>query len=697
MILKDYTMKNILAIIVIAFLTHNVGVWAEEPIDDAARPQGTEIQTRPVEPVSSGVVMNFQDAPIGEVLNYLSEAASLIIMSDVFFDDVRINIVSKQPMSVDEVVSAINTILKEKNYAAIRVDRTLRVVKLQSAKYLNIPVSSGSDIEAIASGDHIITHIIPVRYADAMKLKDNLQPLAADYSVISANESSNSIIITDTGSNVKKFINIVTALDTQMSSLLDVRVYRLEYAEAKDVADMLNRVFKKETTGSNEPANRGGGGGGSPFDRIREMMSRGGGDKESVSSFSGNVQIRAAADESTNTVVVSGPADTLMVIDNVIKNMDQESNNNQVIHIYPLKNAQAANLKRMLNNMFREMQNLNDRSRGSSNNRRAAAGNAAASTTSSSLSDQVYIEADGDTNSVLVMTSPKNYEKIRLIIEELDAPVPQVLIKVLLVEITTTDNFDLGAEFSVLNMRDSGGSTLTATDFIGAGETDGLVTRTIEGDLDITIRALQELGKLNVLSRPYILTSNNQRATITVAQEVPFITDTRITETGQTINTIRYQDIGIILQVTPTINPDGLVIMDIRPEISTTTAETVRISDTVDAAVFAKRSANSRVAILNGQTIVIGGLMQDKETDTVRKVPLLGDIPLLGELFKRTIQRKEKTELLIFLTPQVASGEMSLLNISENEKKNSREASDLEKNTTLQEYMDAMESNYVEE
>jgi general secretion pathway protein D len=295
------------------------------------------------------------------------------------------------------------------------------------------------------------------------------------------------------------------------------------------------------------------------------------------------------------------------------------------------------------------------------------------------------------------MTSPKNYEKIRAIIEELDAPVPQVLIKVLLVEITTNDNFDLGAEFSVLNMRNSGGSTITGTDFIGSTETDGLITRTIEGDLDFTIRALQEVGKLNVLSRPYILTSNNQKATITVGQEVPFITDTRVTETGQTINTIKYQDIGIILSVTPTINPDGLVIMDVKPEISTTTAETVPISEKVSAAVFAKRSADSRVAILNGQTIVIGGLMQDQETDSVKKVPLLGDIPYLGELFKRTTKKKEKTELLIFLTPQVASGDMALQGISENEKKNSREANNMDENKALKEYMDAMESNYKAE
>ena len=409
-----------------------------------------------------------------------------------------------------------------------------------------------------------------------------------------------------------------------------------------------------------------------------------------------NVQVRAAADESTNTVVVTGPTDTLAVIAKVVKELDVNPNTEQTIFTYQLKNAQAQNLKTVLNNLFTEMQNLNRTATSGTRSFGAAGARAAAARDTSSgsdLSDQAYAEADADTNSLLIMTSSKNYEKLKPIIAQLDEPVPQVLIKVLLAEITTSDNFELGTEFSILNMRSSGGSSLFESDFLG-GSTDGLIARTLEGDLDFTIRALQEVGKLNVLSRPYILTSNNQTATITVGQEVPFVTDTRITDSGQTINTVQYQDIGIKLIVTPTINPDGLVIMDVKPEISTTTAETVPISEKVNASIFAKRSSSARVAILNGQTIVIGGLMQDQETNAVKKVPLLGDVPLLGELFKRTIKKTEKTELLIFLTPQVASGPLELKGVSDIEKGLSREVTEPQENQTMQQYLDDMQSVY---
>jgi general secretion pathway protein D len=289
------------------------------------------------------------------------------------------------------------------------------------------------------------------------------------------------------------------------------------------------------------------------------------------------------------------------------------------------------------------------------------------------------------------MTSQKNYAKIEPVLDELDKIVPQVLIKVLIAEVTTSDGLDLGTEFSVLNMRSSGGETLFGTEFL-PDNMNGFMTRTLEGDLDFTIRALQEIGDLNVLSRPYILTSNNQKATITVGQEVPFVTDTRVTETGQTINSISYEDIGIILEVTPTINNESLVIMDVKPEISTMTGETVLISDNVEAAVYAKRSTNSRVAVANGQTIVIGGLMQDKDTDTIEKVPLLGDIPLLGLLFQRNRTKTEKTELLIFLTPLVAQSGEDLENISNQESSRSKILNDPQKYPSLQEHMNNMQS-----
>lgn len=637
------------------------------------------------------ITLNFQDASVNEVLDYLSETAGLVIVSDVLIDT-KINLVSKQPISIDEAVALINTILKENNYAAIRTGRTLKIVQIDQAKQMNIPVTSGSDPDKIEPTDEIVTHIIPIRYADATKLREDISSLVPTYAVLSSNEASNSLIITDTKANIKRLVEIVQAVDTQMGANADVKVFHLIYADAKNVAELINNVFEQEESQQSDALN--------PFARMRGFFRGGpGGGNENAaqSGTTGGIKMKvvAAADEKTNTVVVSGPADTLEVVAKVVKDLDSNPDEERRIFVFPLKNAQAENLKEVLNNLFQELQQINQSTSvsGTGQSRRAVTNQPNASSgTSSDISEEVYIEADLDTNALLIMTSSKNYEKIKPIIDDLDKPVPQVLIKVLIVEVTTSNDFDFGTEFSFLNIKSDDRRSLVNTEFIGATETTGFIAKLTQSDFEFTLRALEEVGKLNVLSRPYILTSNNQTATITVGKEVPFIRDTRTTETGQTINTIEYEDIGIILEVTPNINQDGLVIMDVRPEISTTTAETVPISETVDAAVFAKRSSQSRVAVLNGQTIVIGGLMEDQEKETVKKVPLVGDIPVVGNLFKRTIREKEKTELLIFLTPQVAGSNEELAEISEHERSKSPILNDVNENQELKGHIENMES-----
>jgi general secretion pathway protein D len=291
-----------------------------------------------------------------------------------------------------------------------------------------------------------------------------------------------------------------------------------------------------------------------------------------------------------------------------------------------------------------------------------------------SLADQVSIIADPDTNSLLVRTQPKNYERVKAILAELDRPVSQVLIKVLIAEVTHDNTFDIGAELSALNLRASGlgqrggsnfGITNPANNQVLTN--NGLVVQVLETDFTAAIRALEQQGKLDVLSRPYILASENQLASITVGQRVPFPTNSRILETGQSISDVDYDQIGILLDVIPHINPDGLVILDVAPTISALTDASIQISAGTNAPIFNERSAQSRVGVMNGQTVVIGGLMEDRKTEQVNKVPLLGDIPLVGNLFKRTIHRKVKTELLIFLTPHVAARPEALRGMSKDE------------------------------
>ncbi len=602
------------------------------------------------------LVLNFKDALVSDVLDYLSREAGMVIISDTLVSG-RVNLVSKKPLNIDEVIALIGSVLKKEGYTAIRTGRVLKIVSLTAAKSSNVPVITAKSPDDIVEGDNIITCIIPIRYADAIRLKEDITPLLSEYAVLSSNEASNSLIVTDTAANIKRLIKIVKSVDTQMSTVADVKVFLLEYADADSTAELINEVFKQQTTSSS-----GGSQSQNPFMRMMSGRERGdrGRERKQQETGSGaaqNVPVVAAADDRTNAVVVSGPTDVLVIIEQVVKELDSNPNEDHDLFLYKLKYARAENIKDKLNNLFQELENINQQNtrntggRGGTTNRGRTNNS---NTNSNSVTDEVYIEADEDTNSLIIMTSSKNYKKIQGIIEKLDIPIPQVLIKVLLAELTTTDASDIGFEWSLLNMRSDGDSVTNSFSYSPV-PTEGFVSDVISGDLSVTLRALQEVGDLNILSRPYILTSNNQTATINVGQEYPFITDSTRTDNDSVVNTVEYRTIGITLEVTPSINADGLVIMDVKPEITTAAAETVTISQDFDATVFNSRTAESRIAVPHGSTIVIGGLMQDTEVESVEKVPLLGDLPILGGLFKRTIVDKSKTELLVFLTPQVAS------------------------------------------
>jgi general secretion pathway protein D len=274
---------------------------------------------------------------------------------------------------------------------------------------------------------------------------------------------------------------------------------------------------------------------------------------------------------------------------------------------------------------------------------------------SHTLLGEATIEIDPETRSLIVVTDEDTNAEIQRIIDGLDQPKPQVLIKVLFLEATYTDNLDFGFE---------GGYSYTRGDF-NEGRVESIwgLAQQIDGGFwtlsadywDTTLRAMAETSRLHVLSRPVILARNNQEAVIIVGEEVPLITSSRILEDGQVLNTVQYSDVGIILRVTPFITSNNNVEMIVAPEISNLTERGVPISSTAESPVIAKRSAETVVVTPNGQTVVIGGLMESETTESVRKIPLLGDIPLLGALFRRTIQEEVQRELLIFLTPYIVA------------------------------------------
>ncbi len=740
------------------------------PAEPATRPAPTPAQDlspsirippRSTRPATTRISFDFKDAPVDAVLQRLSEEAGFIIIKESPVQG-RVTVLSAQPITPDEAVSSLNTVLKSSGsgYTIIRMGRTLKVTTVEAAKKGNIPVHFGADVDQIPETDDIITQIVPVRSVDAVKLKTDLQPLVGAGADLASNGGSNSIIITDTSANIRRVVTIIASLDKKDAMESGIRIKQLKYADATSTAKLITDLFKGDASGSTNGNQQGGfnpaqffrgggfgGGGGGGFGGGGGGGGRGGGGGGGGGNQAANEDkgrtgtVMAEADTRTNTVVITGPTDTLTVIDGVLAQLDNNPITDQTFFLYKVKNGTAADIAATVNTLFgssistgssgtrstsssassnrlgssgsssgigssfgsssgggggssgsfgssSSSSGSSNRNASSTSGNRSTGGNSGGSSggqggqggsmssVAAALNGQVQVVPDVDTNQLLVATASKFEGQVRELLDSLDRPVPQVLIKVLVAEVTHDRSDDLGADFSVLNLRASGegqsygsnlGNALAQSSAVSNGSAAGLAVAVLERHVSATIHALATAGKLDVLSRPYILTSDNQEAYVLVGSEVPIITNSQVTDLGAIVNTVKYQSIGISLDVTPHINPDGLVSMDVSPQISSISDTTVTVSAGITSPVFNNRQAESHVQIRDGETIVIGGLMQDQKTQTISKIPFLGDIPYIGIIFQRDQVTKTKTELLLFLTPHVAMSPDRLQGMSNDE------------------------------
>ena len=303
---------------------------------------------------------------------------------------------------------------------------------------------------------------------------------------------------------------------------------------------------------------------------------------------------------------------------------------------------------------------------------------------SSTSMGQATFMSDPETRKIVAVTDPETAKQISLIITNLDRPAPQVLIKCVFVEATYNKALDLGVEGSYTKNfgTAANGQTGIVNQVFGLAQQGTTpappgagMYQILGNDYQATIRAIAQAGKAELLSRPSILARNNQQATISLGQEVPIPTNTRYDNFGNQLSSVEYRNVGIILQVTPFITKDGMVEMVVSPQTSELAdkSQWVPIASGAGGSslqpVINSRSADTVVVVPDGQTAVIGGLMQKTHQSSDSKIPFLGDIPGLGVLFKRTQKSDTKSELLIFLTPYIVRhpGELAAMSVQQRE------------------------------
>jgi type II secretory pathway component GspD/PulD (secretin) len=308
----------------------------------------------------NALLMNFRNAPLDMVLNYLSDAAGFIIVLDT---QVRgnVSVISNHPMTRDEAVDLLNSVLNKNGYAAIRDGRTLTIVGKDDAKTRNIPVKVEANPKNIPNNDEIVTQIIPIRFVEAEQLTKDLSPFVSAQATIVANEAGNSIVITDTQSNIKHLAEIIEAIDNSAEAETEIRVFHLKYANPTDVATELGNIFPSSASGNSTqaPTRFAGAGGGGPGGFFARMMGGGGGQGgggaaggSSNDRIKKATQVTAVADARIQAVIVSGPKDLMEEIAGMMKDLDVRSDRDQNVSVISLQNSDPQQVAQVLQSMF---------------------------------------------------------------------------------------------------------------------------------------------------------------------------------------------------------------------------------------------------------------------------------------------------------------------------------------------------------
>ncbi len=443
---------------------------------------------------------------------------------------------------------------------------------------------------------------------------------------------TNSLVVTAPPESMPLMESLVTAIDVPPDAA-KIRVFKLRNSDAEEMMTMLEELFEAEQTG------RGGGG-----DEDQEYaLSLG------DLAAGGRQHLAFTVDTRTNSVIAAGTTGYLDLVDELILQLDSEPIDIRKTLVYEPGYNTAVAIQQAISEFNDAEQQVFDELREEMS-------------VSERMRRQIVAVSNEDTNRVIFGYDPRREAEVLELIRDLDQPPPQVMIQVLIVEVTMDNSLELGVEFAFQDLQwtKAGPTDTTTFDFVGgtdigaAGTGLGGFTFTITGaDFNFLFRTLQNEGSLNVLSRPQIVAMDNQEAHIEITNDVPYTAGSTVTATGIVQTTVARRAVGIELTVTPHINPDGFVRMDILQTVSDITGSTVDVGGGVTSPIFLDREAQTTVTVKDNETVVLGGLITTRDEVRQQKVPILGDIPLLGWLARNEVTTSSRTELLVILTPRV--------------------------------------------
>jgi len=560
----------------------------------------------------NALTLNLKNMEMVTLINTVSQVTGKNFIVDPRVKG-KVNVVSTTEIDNDEFYHLFLSILQVHGYIAVEGDGFAKILPQTHIK-------NNSAMLSATANDHIVTTTIPILNVAANQMIPVLRPIISQHGHLASYTPSNTIIVTDTQANIARLKNVIGQLDKEIDE--DYEVITLENASADEVAKVIKSLLPTNNKQTSNP-------------------------------------LTIAVDRHNNQIIVGGASAKRLKVRFLAKELDKHQDKEGGTSVVYLRYANAKDILPVLQNIAKQTM---------SDNKGTAQGNGNAN-----------IQADESTNAIIITASTAISKDIKKVISKLDIRKAQVLIEAIIAEISSNDSSELGIQWlargsggvGLINFTGQipallaglGGDVSSVAGAIGTGATIGAGSfdSTTKNGFGAVLNALEGQGKVNILSTPSIVTLDNEEAMIMVGQEVPFITNTEIKSVGSNpFQNYERKDVGLMLKVKPQINEGDTIKLSIEQEIS----NIIPGSNASDL-ITSKRKIKTSVMVANGKILVLGGLMDDVVRDSESKLPVLGDIPILGGAFSYKTKKKEKRNLLIFIHPTILTDQNTANNVSE--------------------------------
>ncbi len=628
-----------------------VGVLAMTPVASVYAQNDQNAQTGEAQVQGTGddssLTLNFQDADIRALINTVSQITGTNFVVDPRVKG-KVTVVSGGKLSADQIYDVFLSVLEVHNFSAVPAGGVTKILPSNIVKQRPTPIIRGKSERSV---DEQITQVYQLKHSSVQEMVPILRPLLPPTSHFAAHAPTNTLVFTDTGSNIQRIIEIIEEID-QPDRRSDIHVVYLKNARASAISKILAQLV-----GSLKPD----------------------GGPEQQGPISTKKDISIQADDSLNAIIIQSPETEFRLIQAVIEQLDIERPaGGGDIHVIYLRYANAKDLVTVLNNVI-----------GADSGVPLAEGAAVPEA-------KITVEADEDSNALIVRADSEKFAELQAVVAQLDKRRAQVFVETIIAEVSLSQSADLGVSWQsagsegatdrtvTINSTFPTTSTAETTGGFEIGFLNGLTSiidaatgeRLVVPSMRAVLTALRSDSNANIISTPNLLTLDNETASITVGQNVPFVTgdistgasntnsdgDGNTTSTPQTIRTIEREDVGVKLEITPQINEGDTIQLEVNQEISNVLeGQGLGASDIITN----KRAIEAMVQVDDGQIIVLGGLISDDVTDGVSYVPVLGEIPVIGNLFKKKTKSATKTNLMVFLRPKIVRTPEDLADLTE--------------------------------